>query len=705
MRLHISLFCLSLFIGLILSQDARQDVNPNREVRPQFDGVAGAAFTNHPPKENPQRLSPTPDGSVFQEGHVGTPQVINSGALHNEQVVGSQFVPPAQQASAGDQSGLGRVPAQSDPAYVRASGAPAQDRFQPSTGNEAKSGDHPSQQYSSFPDPQVPVPNQFAAEADSSRTQFAEVRANQNNNVQLPRGGQATALNDRPPSSQQMHHVGGGQYEKVQTAVPVQQRVVPVNNGQQYAGAPASASGQPQYAQTQPVASNGQYKTVQREAPVIQQHWGSVINEGREDGSFQGGMPVKPQQQNMAIPREAPIIQQQNQHHLANGDLRYENGLRQEPVQPQQRMHPVDGGQQYGTPQAVYVNHGQPQMDTVHLRQPNEVNQPPSHPSHAKQPDSVLTASNTPSSQYPNSDFGHPDRRPQNPPRDDGVPVPNTFGHFPHHNVGPDAHPPFVQSLNNVPREYQLEAAFILPSINFDKNGRPAAEMSENDFVAVTPVVAPGMKECFFYRPVTNFLIDFQVIRGGALDLGLFIKDPTGEPIVIRRPAPDGSFSVKVPNQYRMMPYAICLDNRKASYAEKHVALTIDLDINWDNPSEQERAVIEALQRRTMATAQAEAVNTEVIKNWRIIANQLDGLVGRVRNIERLQQRSNNFGSADKALMEANFKRVTNGSIVQILLMIGVAVAQLFLIRSLFDSNSRFYRIWFGKPSSTAARC
>nr|AAX31011.1 SJCHGC09714 protein [Schistosoma japonicum] len=85
---------------------------------------------------------------------------------------------------------------------------------------------------------------------------------------------------------------------------------------------------------------------------------------------------------------------------------------------------------------------------------------------------------------------------------------------------------------------------------------------------------------------------------------------------------------------------------------------------------------------------------------------QLDMIFGRLRRIEHMQQRSSNFDSADKSLMEENLERITTGSLFQVILMIAVATVQVGLIRSLFDQQSYFYKIWLGNRSHNIhARC
>lgn len=253
----------------------------------------------------------------------------------------------------------------------------------------------------------------------------------------------------------------------------------------------------------------------------------------------------------------------------------------------------------------------------------------------------------------------------------------------------------------NIPRELQLDDTYVFPSADEDRRGRSLSD----DFVSMTLIVSPGIKECVFYVPISNFILDYQVIRGGLIDVGLFVKDPQGEPIATRPPSPDATVSIKVPPHFQLRPYAICFDNRKASYADKHVSFSIDVDLNWDNPSSAERAVIEALHKSSFADAQTEAMDAQYMESWKALSDRMESLFGRLRRIEHLQQKTDNFASVDKALMEANGERVLRGSLVQIFILLTVAGIQTLLIRAFFDFNSRFYRVWFGRRSATSARC
>ncbi|KAF5399013.1 Nuclear transport factor 2 domain protein [Paragonimus heterotremus] len=284
--------------------------------------------------------------------------------------------------------------------------------------------------------------------------------------------------------------------------------------------------------------------------------------------------------------------------------------------------------------------------------------------------------------------------------------APDIFNEMRHrHDSAQRTHGSPKKSRTDIPHEFQLDDLLFLPSENVNQQGTFSPDKHGNDFVSITVIVTPGVKECLFYSPIADFVIDYQVLRGGVLDLGLFVKDPEGEPIAVRPPSPDATISIKVPSYFHFLPYAICLDNRKASYAEKHVSLTIDLDINWDNPSPQERAALEILQKRSFSSSQIEAMDATYMENWKAVIIQLEALFGRLRRIEHLQQKTDNFASIDNALMESNLSRVTNGSLIQILIMLSVAAVQVLLIRALFDPNSKLYRFWFGKRSPISVRC
>ncbi|CAH8602513.1 unnamed protein product [Schistosoma rodhaini] len=153
------------------------------------------------------------------------------------------------------------------------------------------------------------------------------------------------------------------------------------------------------------------------------------------------------------------------------------------------------------------------------------------------------------------------------------------------------------RSRRDTSSEYHLDEIFSLPS-------REDPIQNQADFVSLVVIVPPGVKHCYFYKPITNFDVEYQVLKGGHLDIGIFIRDPEGEPITIRPPLSDSQVSISVPKYFRLMPYAICLDNRKAN-----------ANLNWDNPSELERQAIETLRNNPLVNSQAQAASAEHAEN------------------------------------------------------------------------------------------
>ncbi|VDP89761.1 unnamed protein product [Echinostoma caproni] len=68
-----------------------------------------------------------------------------------------------------------------------------------------------------------------------------------------------------------------------------------------------------------------------------------------------------------------------------------------------------------------------------------------------------------------------------------------------------------------------------------------------------------------------------------------------------------------------MRPYAICFDNRKATYGEKYVSMVVDIDVNWENPSESEKKVLDYLRNRAFSGMQIPPMKREYIEGWRAI--------------------------------------------------------------------------------------
>ncbi len=75
-----------------------------------------------------------------------------------------------------------------------------------------------------------------------------------------------------------------------------------------------------------------------------------------------------------------------------------------------------------------------------------------------------------------------------------------------------------------------------LPSSDVAEPGVGGAFNSPKHFFSMTVVVAPASKDCYFYDAEAGFDVDFQVLKGEAMDVGLVVFDPAGVPVVTRDP-------------------------------------------------------------------------------------------------------------------------------------------------------------------------
>ncbi|VDK86522.1 unnamed protein product [Dibothriocephalus latus] len=165
------------------------------------------------------------------------------------------------------------------------------------------------------------------------------------------------------------------------------------------------------------------------------------------------------------------------------------------------------------------------------------------------------------------------------------------------------------------------------------------------------------------------------------------------QPPIKQQPPIQQQPPVQQQQPFKRRPFAVCLDNRKASYGEKVVYFAIDLRLNWQNPTPEDMALINSINFRIGEDKDKPEVRQNMEKLERL-SMIVDTIATRLHRAQRLQQRSRNNAAVDRVLMEANVKHVMTWSTFQLFVMIFVGVVQTLLIRSLFDEKSSLYRLW-----------
>ncbi|KAE9550710.1 hypothetical protein FO519_006076 [Halicephalobus sp. NKZ332] len=194
-------------------------------------------------------------------------------------------------------------------------------------------------------------------------------------------------------------------------------------------------------------------------------------------------------------------------------------------------------------------------------------------------------------------------------------------------------------------------------------------------------VVDPGKIECFF-QDLTNpkhvaFEVDYQVTDGGEHDINFFIRNPSGVNVVRDERKTDANHRIDVLQNGRG-DYAVCFDNSFSIQTKKTVFMEmylLDEKGNYLNSYDVFADNNKARQMLSMQLSDFDRITTKVKSNL----NRIEQLQAQLRAVE----------SRDRSTMESNFERVNRWSVINLFVMLFVSGIQLYLIRTLFEDNSK----------------
>lgn len=199
-----------------------------------------------------------------------------------------------------------------------------------------------------------------------------------------------------------------------------------------------------------------------------------------------------------------------------------------------------------------------------------------------------------------------------------------------------------------------------------------------------TVQIPAGERSCF-YHPVERennilkeFELEFQVIEGGELDVNVIVQSPSGAVLFSVQRKSDGIHKIK---SSEAGDHQICFDNGFSRITNKMVFFALIEDYRGMSEEEWQKFGTEEMN----LDMKVEDIRTSVEN----VRHHLERSV-QIQNMLRVHE------ARDRNLQEANCLRVTVWSCVQLVVMIGVAVLQIFLIRSLFEEKSRFNRLLTG---------
>ena len=202
----------------------------------------------------------------------------------------------------------------------------------------------------------------------------------------------------------------------------------------------------------------------------------------------------------------------------------------------------------------------------------------------------------------------------------------------------------------------------------------------------MTVHVDAGKKECFFHNVKLGETIDieYQVIDGGHgdLDISFSLADPIGLIIVtdFKKPENIHRHDVQKEGDYRF-----CFDNTFSTFNRKTVffELIVEKEGEQNLGDDQWNDVLEGLTPE---------------EYYEMKVQDIMDYIGRIRmqmtKARQIQDMLRSHEARDRNLAESNFSKVNTWSLFQICAMVAVGLLQVFLVRSIFDTNTRMSKFW-----------
>ena len=177
-------------------------------------------------------------------------------------------------------------------------------------------------------------------------------------------------------------------------------------------------------------------------------------------------------------------------------------------------------------------------------------------------------------------------------------------------------------------------------------------------------------RECFYeqFEIGSKVEVQYQVLKGGELDINFMVKNPQGVYIVIDHKS-DGWWPLKIKETGE---YGICLDNSFSKLSSKLVFLSI---ITQDLAKE--RGLDSEVPGNGTDHSAAEVIEK---------LNNIDQKLSRIVSLQHYFQARE---TRHRLTLESNNNRVFWWSLLECVVMVAAGLAQVVLIRSLFRTQRR----------------
>lgn len=196
--------------------------------------------------------------------------------------------------------------------------------------------------------------------------------------------------------------------------------------------------------------------------------------------------------------------------------------------------------------------------------------------------------------------------------------------------------------------------------------------------------VDAGKQDCFF-QPVKigdTIDIEYQVIDGGLgdLDISFELAEPIGRIIFADYKKSENvhRHEARVEGDYR-----ICFDNSFSTFNKKTVFFELAVENESDPQSNVWNEDFDGLTPEEFYDVKVKDI-MEYISRIRANLNKARQVQDLIRSYE----------ARDRNVAEENFLKVNAWSMFQICAMVAVGLLQVFMVRSIFETDSKLVKVW-----------
>ncbi|KAG1967073.1 transmembrane emp24 domain-containing protein 1a [Pimephales promelas] len=201
-------------------------------------------------------------------------------------------------------------------------------------------------------------------------------------------------------------------------------------------------------------------------------------------------------------------------------------------------------------------------------------------------------------------------------------------------------------------------------------------EFRKNKDTEFTFLLPAGATECFFQTATKtgSLEVEYQVIAGSGLDVGFTLISPSGYRLVSDFRKSDGIHTVDPAEEG---DYRICFDNSFNRRSEKMVYVEVIVDGPEEEADDEEDWA---------ALAEPEDSLEYKLED---IRDTMDAVHKNLERSRQMQATLRAFEARDRYLLEDNLWRVSFWSSVSLLVMVSVALTQVYTVRRLFSDSRR----------------